>query len=199
LRLILLVINLVALVLVYVTLAAVGLLVLRVIVAWVGSNPFGWLPYNLRRATEPMVRPLRHPFAGYYMRFDLMPLVAAALILMLGLFTANLLWRFSGLAEAITLTIQYGVMTGRFIARWSVLLAGTLYETAIFLRFLLPWLGIGYSSQLMRFMFKITEPLLKVLRRALGRFVSISVFDFTPVIALLLVRFATELVADLLR
>jgi YggT family protein len=182
-----------------VTLALVTLLLLRILVNWIGSNPFAWVPYNLKRVTEPLVRPLRQPFVGQYMRFDLLPLVAAALILFTGLFTSDMIWRISGLLGVLFYTIEYSLVTQGFLLAWFITVLGTLYEAAIFVRILLPWFGVGYGSRLLRFLFKITEPVLRPIRRLLSRFLSVSMFDFTPIIALLLVRFITGILADLAR
>jgi uncharacterized protein YggT (Ycf19 family) len=177
---------------------AAALLALRVIVGYVGSNPFLWLPYQLRRVTEPMVRPFRTPFYGRNTRFDLLPLVAAVMVLLAGWFTADLMRRVGDIVYELAVNASYGLLTGRLLAVSLVILVGTLYEAAIFLRFLLPWFGVGYSRAIMRFLFIITEPLLKPLRRLLGSFVSVSMFDFTPLIALILVRIVTVFVADII-
>jgi uncharacterized protein YggT (Ycf19 family) len=187
---------------------AAGLLVLRVIVAWAGSNPFLWVPYQLRRVTEPMVRPFRQPFSGYhsrYERFDLLPLVAAVMVLLTGWFIADIIWRLTAISANLFGMARYGLLSGGYPAGRSIvlssliLLIGTLYEAAIFSRFLLPLFGVGYSSSLLRFLFKITEPLLRPIRRLLGRFVSISVFDFTPLLGLIVVRLVSEFLAGLVR
>ncbi|HLF84034.1 MAG TPA: YggT family protein, partial [Blastocatellia bacterium] len=110
-EIVLFVLNLVATTIAVVTVAATALFVLRVIVAWLGSNPFGWVAYNLRRVTEPVVRPIRQPFSGYYMRFDLLPLVAGAMILFTGLFVADVLWRIAGILGAAHFISQHYQLT----------------------------------------------------------------------------------------
>lgn len=182
-----------------VTVVTASLLVLRVIVAWVGTNPFGWLPYNLRRITEPLVQPLRQPFSGYYMRFDLLPLVAAAGILFGGLFAGSLYSRFVLLLDDVVSTAYYGVVTLRHMLVWLIVLAATLLELAIFLRIILPWFGVGYGSRIFRLAFRVTEPLLRPIRRLLGRYLVISMFDFSAFLALLVIRIVTGFVVDLVR
>jgi len=185
------IVNLIGYVIFYLAAAGAGLLLLRVVIAWASSNPFLWLPYQLRRVTEPMVRPFRQPFSGYHSRFDLLPLVVAVMVLLAGWFIADMLWRLNFIFASLIGSARYGAQ----IAKWLILLVGTLYEAAIFLRFLLPWFGFGYSSALMRFLFKMTEPLLKPIRRLLSNIMSMSMFDFTPLIALVLVRIVTEAIA----
>ncbi|HSE98050.1 MAG TPA: YggT family protein, partial [Blastocatellia bacterium] len=71
-------------------------------------------------------------------------------------------------------------------------LTGLLYVAAIFLRFFLPFLGVGYMKKWFRFIFTITEPLLKPLRRI---FVA-GMFDFSPLVAMVLVQLLTGLLAN---
>ena len=184
----------------YVTVTIAGLLVLRVIVAWAGVNPFGWVPFHLRRVTEPLVRPLRQPFSGYTMRFDLLPLVAAATILFGGLFLGYVYDRlFLDVLQDIVPTVRFNVVSGRKVLVWLIKSAGVLYELAIFLRIILPWFGLGYGSRLLRFTFKITEPLMRPIRRLLGRYLAIGMFDFSAFLALILVRIVTGLLVELLK
>lgn len=174
------------------------LLIVRVIIAWATSNPFLWLPYQLRRVTEPLVRPFRQPFSGYYMRFDLLPAVAAVTILLTGWFLADTIWRINAVFMGFRSAALIGILTPRAAGALTVILVGTLYEAAIFMRFVLPWLGVSYASAILRFLFRITEPLLKRLRRLLSGFGSFGMFDFTPLLAILLVRVATMGLASLL-
>jgi len=184
----------------YVTVAIAGLLVLRVIVAWAGVNPFGWVPFHLRRVTEPLVRPLRQPFSGYTMRFDLLPLVAAATILFGGLFLGYVYDKlFLDILQDVVPTVRYNVVSGRKALVWLIKLAGVLYEAAIFLRIILPWFGLGYGSRLLRFTFKITEPLMRPIRRLLGRYLAVGMFDFSAFLALILVRIVTGLLVELFK
>jgi len=179
------------------TVATASLLVLRVIVAWAGVNPFGWLPFHLRRVTEPLVRPLRQPFSGYTMRFDLLPLVAAAAILFGGLFAGYVYDRLVAILFDVVESASSNVVSGRRALVWIILLCGVLYEAAIFLRIILPWFGLGYGSRLLRFAFRLTEPLLRPIRRLLGRYLVISMFDFSAFLALILVRLVTGFLADI--
>jgi YggT family protein len=188
--------NLLAWIIATVTVAATALFVLRVIVAWVSKNPFGWLAYNLRRITEPIVRPIRQPFSGYYMRFDLLPLVAGAMILFTGLFISDVLWRIAGILGGAHLVWQYYRVTTGLILNRVILLLGLAYEAAIFVRVVLPWFGVGYSSNLLRFLYRITEPVLRPLRRLLNRFIPLTALDISPILALLLVRVVTGILAD---
>jgi YggT family protein len=193
LQLIITLFKLVAVVTFWVSVIAAGLLILRVIVSWLDPNPFGWLPYHLRRMTEPMVAPLRPQLGGRHFRFDLMPLVAGVMILITGLFISSIFQQFANIARDIYSTSLH-LITARFLLRQIIILSGTLYVVAIFLRFFLPFLGFGYRSALMRFLFAVTEPLLKPLRR----FFVAGMFDFSPLVAMFIVQVLTNLLADML-
>ena len=172
-----------------------GLFFLRVIVAWVSANPFSWLAYNLRRVTEPMVLPIRQQFGGRHFRFDLLPLVAGAMIIVIGSFSSSLLLQLANITQDAIYTAVRGVVTVKFIARILVGLAGLFYLAAILLRVFLPDFMAGYRSSLLLFAFKITEPLLRPLRKI---FVA-GMFDFSPFVALLIVQFATRVLTDYLQ
>jgi len=168
-------------------------LVLRVIVSYVSSNPFGWLQYHLRRITEPLVIPFRGQFSGRHMRFDLMPLVIGVMTLLAGLFVADMIWQFSHIFFDVASTIAIGAPSPGFLLREAILLLGWLYVVAFLLRFVLPWLGYGYRSPLMRVCFQVTEPLLRPLRRI---FVA-GMVDFSWMIAILLVQILTRFLASM--
>ena len=176
------------------TIAVASLLFLRVLLAWLGANPFGRIPYHLTRITEPIVRPVRSQFGGgRYLRFDLIPLVMGVLILVTGLFIASMLGQLGAIITAIG-----GNITSRAIASAAMMgelikLIGLLYVVAIFLRLFLPFFGVGYRNKFFHFLFVITEPLLKPLRR----FFVAGMFDFSPIVAMFIVQILTGLLAKL--
>lgn len=173
-----------------VSLAAAGLLLLRVLLTWVGANPFGRVSYHLTRLTEPIVRPLRYQFgSGRFMRYDLLPLVMGVMFLVMGLFISSVIWQFAGIIFRISISTP----TPRFLVASLISLLGLFYVVAIFLRFFLPFFGVSYTNKFYRFIFKITEPLLKPLRR----FFVAGMFDFSPLIAMLIVQLLTGWIASL--
>jgi YggT family protein len=174
-------------------------LLLRVVVSWATRNPFAWLPYHLRRMTEPLVVPLRDPFGRQRIKFELLPLVAAVLVFGIGSFISYTFLQTSTLVSEFSKQMSAGMLTGRFLASFLIALLGLGLQVAIFLRFFLPWFGFGYSSPTMRFLFKVTEPILRPIRRALGQFLVRGALDFTPLLALLLLQFLTPILSQLVR
>jgi uncharacterized protein YggT (Ycf19 family) len=169
------------------------LLVLRVVLNYLTSNPFGWVQYNLRRITEPLVLPIRSQLGGRYMRFDLMPLIMAAIIFTTGAFIGSMIFTLGELWYSVASTALYGTGSIGFWISRVIKIAGWLYILALLLRFLLPWLGYGYRNPAARISFRLTEPLLRPLRRY---FVA-NMFDFSSLIAILLVQVVTYILASI--
>jgi uncharacterized protein YggT (Ycf19 family) len=176
------------------TIAVASLLFLRVLLTWLGANPFGRIPYHLTRITEPMVRPVRSQFGGgRYLRYDLIPLVMGVLILVTGLFIASMLGQLGIIITAIGRNIMSGAIASATMMGELIRLIGLLYVVAIFLRFFLPFFGVGYRNKFFHFLFVITEPLLKPLRR----FFVAGMFDFSPIVAMFIVQILTGFLAQL--
>jgi YggT family protein len=176
------------------TIAVASLLLLRVLLAWLGANPFGRIPYHLTRITEPMVRPVRSQFGGgRYLRFDLIPLVMGVLILVTGLFIASMVGQLGAIITAILGNITSSAIASAAMLGELIKLIGLLYVVAIFLRLFLPFFGVGYRNKFFHFLFVITEPLLKPLRR----FFVAGMFDFSPIVAMFIVQILTGFLAKL--
>ncbi len=177
----------------YGTIAVASLLFLRVLLAWLGANPFGRIPYHLTRITEPIVRPVRSQFGGGRLRYDLIPLVMGVLILVTGLFIASMIGQLSTIIAVIVKNIMLGSIASGAMFGELIRLIGLLYVVAIFLRFFLPFFGVSYRNKGFSFLFAITEPLLKPLRRI---FVA-GMFDFSPIVAMFIVQILTGFLAEL--
>jgi YggT family protein len=167
-----------------VTIIFAGLFFLRVILKWMNVNPFAKIPYHLTRITEPMVRPLRSQFGGPTLRYDLIPLLMGVMILVVGLFIASMLGQFGAILQLVGFLLSSGQAVSAAMLAAMVRLVGLLYVVAIFLRLFLPFFGFGYMNPFFRFLFVITEPLLKPLRR----FLVFGMFDFSPIVAMFLVQ-----------
>ena len=183
----------VSLIVYYATLGFAALFFLRVILTWLGVNPFGRVPYHLTRLTEPLVRPFRYQFSSRIMRYDLIPLLAGVLILVLGLSISGLIGQLALVLDAIGKNIANGAAASWVMMGELINLIGLLYVMAIFLRFLLPFFGVGYSNKFFHFLFVITEPLIKPLRR----FFVFGMMDFSPIIVMFIIQFITPILAGI--
>lgn len=177
----------------YATVAFASLFFLRVILTWAGANPFGRIPYHLTRLTEPMVRPFRYQFGNRVLRYDLIPLLTGILILVLGLSIGGLIGQLGSVAFAISNNIRNGAILSWAMMGEIIRLIGVLYVIAIFLRFFLPYVGLGYSNKFFHFLFVVTEPLIKPLRR----FFVMGMFDFSPIVAMFIIQLLTPILAEI--
>ncbi|MGA9771963.1 MAG: YggT family protein [Blastocatellia bacterium] len=177
----------------FATFAFAALFILRVIMTWIGVNPFGRIPYHLTRLTEPLVRPFRYQFSNRIMRYDLIPLLTGVLILVLGLSISGLVGQLALVLDAIGKNITNGAALSWVMMGELINLIGLLYVIAIFLRFLLPFFGVGYSNKFYHFLFAITEPLIKPLRR----FFVFGMMDFSPIIVMFIIQFITPVLAGI--
>ncbi|MGH9826939.1 MAG: YggT family protein [Blastocatellia bacterium] len=170
-----------------------ALLVLRVIAGWASASYYSWFQFNLRRITEPMVRPLRSEFGRSGARYDLMPLLMAVMILLTGFFVSDMIWRLAGILDDLFHTILWGTLRMAYLVSIIVRLAGWSYVVVLLLRFVLPWLGVGYRNAFMRFIYKITEPLLRPLRR----YLVVGMLDLSLIGAIFLVEIATVILVQI--
>ena len=175
------------------TFLVAGLFLLRMILTWARVNPFARLPYHLTRWTERIVQPIRYQLGGRFMRYDFVPLLAAVIVLFAGLFLYNTLGELSLISNGIARRLQLNNLSLRYLIGQLILLAGIFYSVLIFLRILLPYFGIGYTNSFMRLAYKLTEPLLRPLRK----YLTIGMVDFSAVIALILVQFVARLIAGI--
>ena len=74
-----------------------------------------------------------------------------------------------------------------------ILMFGTLLNISIILRIVFNWFNVGSSMPLARLMFEITEPILGPIRRLLPQTFTI---DFSPLVALLIIQFASTAIAS---
>jgi YggT family protein len=178
----------------FATFAFAALFLLRVILAWAGVNPFARIPYHLTRITEPMVRPLRYQFSGRSTRYDLLPLVAGVLVFFVGMIIADAIWQIAAILRDIYRALTFDRFSLLFALKMIIFIIGDCYILAILLRLILPFLGVGYGNRFMRFLFRITEPLLKPMRR----YLTFGMFDLSPMVALLLVKLVMGIIAGIL-
>jgi uncharacterized protein YggT (Ycf19 family) len=177
----------------WVTVVIALLFLLRMVLSWLNVNPFARIPYHLTRLTERVVQPIRYQIGGRFMRYDFVPLIAGAIVLITGLFIYNTLGDFAGILSKIDVAYLTSRLTIRFLLGILILLAGLVYGGLIFLRILLPYFGVGYSNSFMRFAYRITEPVMKPLRKIF----TVGMVDFSAWIALILVQVATKIVASI--
>lgn len=64
-----------------------------------------------------------------------------------------------------------------------------IIELLILVRIIMSWFRIGYNNSLGRIVYELTEPILSIARGLINRLgINTGVLDFSPIIALLILR-----------
>jgi len=164
--------------------AAVLLIILRVLFNYIDVNPFTWHARNVRRATDPVIAPVRAMLMAFRLDPKVAPFILVILILVAGYLVVQvvgtLLNTIAGILYAVT--SRSAEMPIAIIGYTLFGLLG-LYTLAIFVRIIFVWVGGSYANPWNRFLVKITEPLLAPLRRFVPL---VGMFDISPIIAFLI-------------
>ena len=173
--------------------AAILLIILRSIFNYADVNPFRWSAITLKRATDPIVLPIRQMLIAMRLDPKVAPFIAIILIILIGYFVVQFASSVLNMIAGILYSVTSGV-PGFPIAILGYLVFGLLglYTLAIFVRILFSWGGLGYGNRWMRFLIRITEPLMGPLRRYIR---PIGMFDISPIIAFLVLWVLQAIVA----
>jgi len=182
--------------LILISAAGIVLIVLRSVINYLDLNPFSWSARTVRRLTDPVIMPVRRMLLGFGIDPRAAPFIAAVLIILVAFFVIQLA---GGILNTVA-GILYALSSGRPglpIAIMGYLIFGALglYTLAIFIRIIFSWGAASYSNRWMRFVIRITEPLLGPLR---SRIKPVGMFDISPIIAFLIVWLCQLAVASTL-
>jgi YggT family protein len=164
--------------------AAIALIILRSIYNYADINPFRRSAISLKRATDPMILPIRRLLVAFRLEPRVAPFIAILLIILVGYFVVQVASSVLNTIAGVLYALTSGV-PGFPIAIVGYLVFGLLglYTLAIFVRIFLSWGALGYGNPWMRFLTRITEPLMGPLRRSIR---PVGMFDISPIIAFLI-------------
>jgi YggT family protein len=173
--------------------AAIALIILRSIYNYADVNPFRRSAISLKRATDPMILPIRRLLVAFRLEPKIAPFIAILLIILIGYFVVQIASSVLNTIAGILYAVTSGV-PGFPIAIVGYLVFGLLglYTLAIFLRIFLSYGQLGYGNRWMRFLIRITEPLMGPLRRYIP---PVGMFDISPIIAFLILWVLQAIVA----
>lgn len=173
--------------------AAIALIILRSIYNYADVNPFRRSAISLKRATDPMILPIRRMLVAFRLEPKIAPFIVILLIILIGYFVVQVASSVLNTIAGILYAVTSGV-PGFPIAIVGYLVFGLLglYTLAIFVRIFLSYGGLGYGNRWMRFLIRITEPLMGPLRRYIR---PVGMFDISPIIAFLILWVLQAMVA----
>jgi len=140
-------------------------------------DPFGPWPRFIRRASEPIVLPLERRIIQAGGNPQNAPLWLLGVVIGGGLLLISLTQWLMGTAAAMVLIAQGGP---RAWLRVAVSAVFTLLMTAILIRVIGSWLGMGPYRRWMRPFYALTDWLIDPIRRILP---PMGMFDFSPMVA----------------
>lgn len=165
-----------------ITVAAVVLVLLRLIANQADLNPFGWTSLTIRRLTDSFIGPVRRALMGFGVDPKYAPLVTLLLAVLLGWFSLQLV---SSIANTLA-GILFSLGKHALVPIIGYVLYGLLsfYSLLIFIRIICSWVMVSYANRAMRFLVNATEPMLEPLRRIVPR---VGAFDISPIVAFIIV------------
>jgi YggT family protein len=176
-----------------VIIAAILLMVFRMIANYADLNPFAWTSLTLRRLTDPFVLPVRRALVGFGVDPKYSPLVVILIVILLGYFVLQLASTIAGTLTGLLVSLQQGAM----VSALGFILYGliSIYILLIFIRIIFSWGMISYSNRIMRFLVNTTEPLLGPLRRIIP---PLGAMDISPIVAFLILWLFQQAIAGTL-
>lgn len=165
--------------------AAIVLILLRSLFNYLDVNPFKWSSINLRRATDPVIQPMRRALVAFRIDPKVAPLIAIILIIVIGYLIVQVVGNILNTVAGVLYALSSGA-AGVPAAIAGYVLFGFLglYTLLIFARIIFSWGAVGYGNRKMRFLIRITEPLLGPVRRLVP---TVGMFDISPIVAFLVI------------
>ncbi len=175
---------------------AIVLILLRSLFNYTDANPFNWSTRTVRRATDPVITPVRRMLMAFRIDPKVAPFIAVLAIIVAG----YLLIQVAGSILNTIAGVMYAGSSGQVgapVAIIGYLIFGFLglYTLAIFIRIIFSWIALSYVNPFMRFLIRITEPLLAPLRRTIP---PVGMFDISPIVAFLILWLCQAAVAGTL-
>jgi YggT family protein len=155
-------------------------------------NPFGAWPRLVRRISDPILLPLERRVINAGGNPQNAPLWLLGLVIGAGLLLLSLTQWLIGTAAGLVLLAQGGVRVWMQVLMSAVF---TILMTAILIRVIGSWLGIGPYRKWMRPVYALTNWLIDPIRRILP---PVGLFDFSPMVAWLVLYVVRGFVLGLL-
>jgi YggT family protein len=168
------------------------LILARVIVNYADMNPFSRIALTIRQFSDPLVNPVRRILMSYGLDQKIAPFVTILIAILIG-------WLLLELAGSLHFTLG-GVVNsfqrGALVPLMGYLLFGVLavYSLMIVARIILGW-GMSHGNRLMRFLVRLTEPVLGPFRRIIP---PLGMFDISPIVVLLILQLFQRAIAGTL-
>ncbi len=187
-----LVYPIIKMIVVSVVMAIVVLMLLRLLITYLDTNPFGAVgrfAYKLKRFTDKLVQPSTDFLFKLNITTKIAPLITILVFCIFGYFTLQLFGNVLFTIDGVTISAA----SGNVIKIVGFLLYGLLglYSLMIVMRIIFSWF-MSFMNPVMRFLMRITDPILVPFRRLMP---PVMMFDISPIIVLFILGFLQTAVA----
>lgn len=175
--------------------AIIAIMTLRLALDYADPNPFGSLGRLtswLKKKTADFVLPIADFLGSRRVDRRLAPLLVALIALVLGYFAWQILFSVFYTLNGVAGSAANGSLNsalGYFLSG-----AVAIYSFLIFMRLLSTWV-LSYGSKIGLFLARVCDPVLLPFRRIIP---PVGMFDFSPLIVMILLGFLQVLIARLL-
>lgn len=172
--------------------AVIALMLLRFAINCADINPFSRTALLIRRYSDPLVNPVRGGLLNYGIDPKFAPLLTILIAILVGYFFLQLVGEVLFTAAGMTASL----LTANVLLLVGFLLYGLLavFSLLIIVRVIFSW-GMSYSHPLMRFLVRVTEPILAPARRIIP---TIGMFDISPIIVIFVLQLFQQAIRGVL-
>ncbi len=172
--------------------AVIALMLLRFGINYADINPFSRTALLIRRYSDPLVNPVRGGLLNYGIDPKFAPLLTILIAILVGYFFLQLVGEVLFTAAGMTASL----LTANVLLLVGFLLYGLLavFSLLIIVRVIFSW-GMSYSHPLMRFLVRVTEPILAPARRIIP---TIGMFDISPIIVIFVLQLFQQAIRGVL-
>jgi YggT family protein len=175
-----------------VIITVIVLMLLRLLLNYMDVNPFSKPALFVRRFSDPLVDPVRRGLARAGLDPKIAPIGTILIAILLGYFALELVGTFLTTITGVILSLDRGAIVS--LIGWLLFGVLSLLSLFIFMRIVFSW-GASSVNRLLRFLIKVTEPVLGPFRRIIP---PLGMFDISPIVVLLLIRLFQEAITGTL-
>ena len=167
------------------------LVIVRALLSWVNPDPNNQVVIFLRRMTDPALYFIRRNIPLPRTAVDISPLILLISLMLVDTFIELTLQNLRlNLPVNVTRNLLYAIVI-------SILSILRIYMFIIIIRAIISWVNPDPYNFLVRALYDITEPVLNRIRKFLPA--APGGFDFSPIIVIILIYAASNLLISILR
>jgi len=155
-------------------------------------NPFTRTAMTIRQFSDPLVNPVRGFLLSYRLDPKLAPFVTILMAIMIGWFILQVIGSLVFTTRGIVTSLQRGALAS--LVGYLLFGALAVYSLMIIARVILSY-GMTYGHRLMRFLIRMTDPVLVPFRRLIP---PVGMFDISPLIVLIVLHLVQSAIAGTL-